>query len=31
LKPGQRIVSVAFGSGITWGGMALEWTGTPTR
>jgi 3-oxoacyl-[acyl-carrier-protein] synthase-3 len=31
LKAGQRIVSVAFGSGITWGGMALEWTGTPTR
>jgi 3-oxoacyl-[acyl-carrier-protein] synthase-3 len=31
LKPGQRIVSVAFGSGVTWGGMALEWTGTPTR
>jgi 3-oxoacyl-[acyl-carrier-protein] synthase III len=31
LKPGQRIVSVAFGSGITWGGMAFEWTGTPTR
>ena len=31
LKAGQRIVSVAFGSGITWGGMALEWTGTRAR
>jgi 3-oxoacyl-[acyl-carrier-protein] synthase-3 len=31
LQPGQRIVSVAFGSGITWGGMALEWTGNPSR
>lgn len=31
LAAGQRIVSVAFGSGITWGGVALEWTGTPTR
>lgn len=31
LKPGQRILSVAFGSGITWGGVALEWSGTPSR
>jgi 3-oxoacyl-[acyl-carrier-protein] synthase-3 len=29
LRPGQRIISVAFGSGITWGGVALEWTGNP--
>jgi 3-oxoacyl-[acyl-carrier-protein] synthase-3 len=31
LQPGQRIVSVAFGSGITWGAVALEWTGNPSR
>ena len=31
LEPGQRIVSVAFGSGVTWGGIALEWTGNPSR
>jgi 3-oxoacyl-[acyl-carrier-protein] synthase III len=31
LRPGQRIVSVAFGSGITWGGVAFEWTGNPSR
>jgi 3-oxoacyl-[acyl-carrier-protein] synthase-3 len=30
LRPGQRIISVAFGSGITWGGVALEWTGNPS-
>jgi 3-oxoacyl-[acyl-carrier-protein] synthase-3 len=30
LQPGQRIVSVAFGSGVTWGGVALEWTGNPS-
>ncbi|MDQ2802539.1 MAG: ketoacyl-ACP synthase III [Pseudomonadota bacterium] len=31
LKPGQRIISVAFGSGVTWGGVALEWTGNRSR
>jgi len=31
LRPGDRIVSVAFGSGVTWGGVALEWTGNPSR
>jgi 3-oxoacyl-[acyl-carrier-protein] synthase-3 len=31
LRPGDRVLSVAFGSGITWAGMALEWTGTPSR
>ena len=28
LRPGQRILSVAFGAGVTWGGIALEWTGS---
>jgi 3-oxoacyl-[acyl-carrier-protein] synthase-3 len=31
LHPGDKIVSVAFGSGVTWGGIALEWTGSPSR
>ena len=31
LVAGQKIVSVAFGSGVTWGGIALEWTGSPSR
>jgi 3-oxoacyl-[acyl-carrier-protein] synthase-3 len=31
LRPGDRVLSVAFGSGITWAGMALEWTGIPSR
>jgi 3-oxoacyl-[acyl-carrier-protein] synthase-3 len=31
LRPGQRVISVAFGSGVTWGGIALEWTGSPSR
>ena len=31
LRPGQRVVSVAFGSGVTWGGVALEWTGQTSR
>ena len=31
LQPGQKIVSVAFGSGITWAGVAIEWTGSPSR
>ncbi|MBJ7595123.1 MAG: ketoacyl-ACP synthase III [Candidatus Dormibacteraeota bacterium] len=30
LQPGQKIISVAFGSGVTWGGVALEWTGNPS-
>lgn len=30
LRPGDRVLSVAFGSGITWAGMAVEWTGSPT-
>jgi 3-oxoacyl-[acyl-carrier-protein] synthase-3 len=31
LRAGHKVVSVAFGSGVTWGGIALEWTGTPSR
>jgi 3-oxoacyl-[acyl-carrier-protein] synthase-3 len=31
LRPGQRVVSVAFGSGLTWGGVALEWTSNHSR
>ena len=31
LRPGDRVLSVAFGSGITWAGMALEWTGPSAR
>jgi 3-oxoacyl-[acyl-carrier-protein] synthase-3 len=31
LEPGHKIVSVAFGSGVTWGGVALEWTGSRSR
>jgi 3-oxoacyl-[acyl-carrier-protein] synthase-3 len=30
LRAGQKIISVAFGSGVTWGGVALEWTGNPS-
>lgn len=26
LKAGDRIVCVAFGAGVTWGGLALEWS-----
>jgi 3-oxoacyl-[acyl-carrier-protein] synthase-3 len=26
LHPGDKIISVAFGAGATWGGVALEWT-----
>jgi 3-oxoacyl-[acyl-carrier-protein] synthase-3 len=29
LRPGDRIISVAFGSGATWGGVALEWSLEP--
>ena len=31
LRAGDKIISVAFGSGVTWGGIALEWTGSPSR
>ena len=31
LSPGDRVISVAFGSGATWGGVALEWTLNPSR
>jgi 3-oxoacyl-[acyl-carrier-protein] synthase-3 len=30
LRAGDRVLSVAFGSGVTWGGVALEWTGNPS-
>jgi 3-oxoacyl-[acyl-carrier-protein] synthase III len=26
LQPGDRVLCLAFGSGATWGGVALEWT-----
>jgi 3-oxoacyl-[acyl-carrier-protein] synthase III len=29
LRPGDRLVSVAFGSGATWGGVAVEWSLEP--
>ncbi|HEX6493221.1 MAG TPA: 3-oxoacyl-[acyl-carrier-protein] synthase III C-terminal domain-containing protein, partial [Candidatus Dormibacteraeota bacterium] len=29
LQRGDRIVSVAFGAGATWGGVALEWSLEP--
>ncbi len=28
LKPGDKIVMVGFGAGLTWGALAAEWTGT---
>jgi len=31
LRPGDRLLCVAFGSGATWGGVALEWTLGETR
>ncbi|MHB8717650.1 MAG: beta-ketoacyl-ACP synthase 3 [Candidatus Dormibacteria bacterium] len=31
LRPGDRVLCTAFGSGLTWGGVALEWTGSPRR
>ena len=31
LRAGQKIISAAFGSGLTWGGVALEWTGPRSR
>ncbi len=27
LKPGDQVVFVGFGAGLTWGAMAVEWTG----
>lgn len=27
IKPGQKIVMVGFGAGLTWGALAAEWTG----
>jgi hypothetical protein len=27
IKPGDRIVFVGFGAGLTWGALAAEWTG----
>jgi 3-oxoacyl-[acyl-carrier-protein] synthase-3 len=27
LKPGDKIVLVGFGAGLTWGALAAEWTG----
>ncbi|MBN2115241.1 MAG: ketoacyl-ACP synthase III [Anaerolineales bacterium] len=27
IKPGERIVMVGFGAGLTWGALAAEWTG----
>ena len=29
LRPGTRVLSVAFGAGATWGGFAMEWTSPP--
>lgn len=28
LRPGDKIVLVGFGAGLTWGAVAIEWTGT---
>jgi 3-oxoacyl-[acyl-carrier-protein] synthase-3 len=28
LKPGDKVVFVGFGAGLTWGALALDWTGT---
>jgi 3-oxoacyl-[acyl-carrier-protein] synthase-3 len=30
LQHGDRVVCIAFGSGVVWGGIALRWT-APTR
>jgi 3-oxoacyl-[acyl-carrier-protein] synthase-3 len=27
IKPGEKIVMVGFGAGLTWGALAAEWTG----
>jgi 3-hydroxy-3-methylglutaryl CoA synthase len=27
LKPGDKTIMVAFGSGLTWGAILVEWTG----
>ena len=31
LKPEDRIVLVGFGSGLTWGAVAIQWTGPLTE
>jgi 3-oxoacyl-[acyl-carrier-protein] synthase-3 len=32
IKPGEKIVMVGFGAGLTWGALAAEWTGpTPSK
>jgi 3-oxoacyl-[acyl-carrier-protein] synthase-3 len=28
IKPGDKVVFVAFGAGLTWGAMVIEWTGS---
>jgi 3-oxoacyl-[acyl-carrier-protein] synthase-3 len=27
IKPGEKVVMVGFGAGLTWGALAAEWTG----
>jgi len=27
IQPGEKIVMVGFGAGLTWGALAAEWTG----
>jgi 3-oxoacyl-[acyl-carrier-protein] synthase III len=29
LHDGQRVLLLAFGAGVTWGGVAIRWTGSP--
>ena len=29
LPPGARVLMVAFGAGVTWGGVAMRWSGQP--
>ena len=31
LHPGDRVLCIAFGSGSTWGGLALQWNAPATR
>jgi len=30
IRPGDLVIFVAFGGGLTWGAAAMRWTGTPT-